>query len=784
MAEYVPTQVNKVKNKQLNLGQTFIYAAICMLAAQVSILDMIAPFGIAAYCCLQLRHQKSWIISMGTCIGMLVLNTPEKIWYIGLISTVFIASISIQTPRRTISRMQAMCIAGVLTGVMTATQSILASQLMIYTIAYVCATIVVTVSSVYVFDIVFEGLKTVKSGRKTTFIEKTAMLIIIGICIAGCQTLSIGMFPLKESVYVFVVMVIAYRSGGNQSAVSGLSIGVIILLLSSIKIEYVLAICIGGLLAGNINQHRIGFLLSFLGITGAILFITTPMLSAIGVLGPIFVCGGFIILIPQTTYRLIDALLNTEEVKPGTSRDYAIKIRKVMVDRLNDFSEAHRQLANHFSDLIMNKETSTVSEATEIAACMTETACSGCSRFDYCWNKQSDKLISAIIEISKILDQYGMINQQHMPKAFLSVCQYPEEMCDWINDAYLQYKIEEEWSETVQNYRRLTVKQLIGISDAAAQLAKKIRKEFKILPEWEDHIKRELQKKKIKAKQVTVVKQEDNCKVIMILEESIIEQVNEKSAQIEEVVSHSIDSPMKIKKINIYPKGTCEVELKSSTMFDVVCAVIREPKTVLGECGDNYSNTEINGNKYLMCISDGMGSGLQAAQESETVVSLIEDFMQAGYDIDLTIDTINSILSVRREQESFATADICEIDLQTGFASIIKVGAVPTFIKRRKGVEMINMTNLPIGILEYVDMEKVDVKLNIDDMIIMMSDGIRDVIGGEGANHDQALIELIDCIETLNPNMVSKIIMEKAIADTSEEHQDDMTVMVARMMKS
>ena len=46
--------------------------------------------------------------------------------------------------------------------------------------------------------------------------------------------------------------------------------------------------------------------------------------------------------------------------------------------------------------------------------------------------------------------------------------------------------------------------------------------------------------------------------------------------------------------------------------------------------GDNYSVLCENG-QFVLCLSDGMGSGIEANRESETVVELFEQFLRAGF---------------------------------------------------------------------------------------------------------------------------------------------------------
>ena len=53
-----------------------------------------------------------------------------------------------------------------------------------------------------------------------------------------------------------------------------------------------------------------------------------------------------------------------------------------------------------------------------------------------------------------------------------------------------------------------------------------------------------------------------------------------------------------------------------------VARVTKERETI---SGDNYACAATD-EQFTMCLSDGMGSGMEASKESETVVELLEQF--------------------------------------------------------------------------------------------------------------------------------------------------------------
>jgi len=180
----------------------------------------------------------------------------------------------------------------------------------------------------------------------------------------------------------------------------------------------------------------------------------------------------------------------------------------------------------------------------------------------------------------------------------------------------------------------------------------------------------------------------------------------------------------------------------------------------------------------MSIISDGMGSGPQAGQESKAVIDLIENLTEAGFSKITAINTANSIMTLKfSENEKFSTVDLSSIDLYTGEIEFMKVGAVASFIKSGNRVVSINSKTLPIGILDQVDVEVSKKRVKNGDIIIMMSDGISDC---NSIGDNDWLFEYIEDFENSNPKAMAEGLMEKS-KELGGKAKDDMTVLVSKV---
>ena len=234
--------------------------------------------------------------------------------------------------------------------------------------------------------------------------------------------------------------------------------------------------------------------------------------------------------------------------------------------------------------------------------------------------------------------------------------------------------------------------------------------------------------------------------------------------------------------VNNEKTGICSLKLLEEEVLSVTTGVARLPKHGKDVSGDNYTFMGTGDGKYILALSDGMGSGQKAFNQSKVAISLLEQFMDTGFDKGTAIKLINSILVLKSDEDSFATIDLSAVDLYDGKVEFVKIGAVPTFIKKSNKVEVVRSFSLPVGILSNVETELVCKNVNSGDFIIMVTDGIIDSFKNEEGG-EQELIEFIENIKSINPQGIAELILGEAYSKGGKKPVDDMTVIVAKVWK-
>lgn len=198
--------------------------------------------------------------------------------------------------------------------------------------------------------------------------------------------------------------------------------------------------------------------------------------------------------------------------------------------------------------------------------------------------------------------------------------------------------------------------------------------------------------------------------------------------------------------------------------------------------GDNYSIYQTDRGKLTMLLSDGMGSGEKANEDSRVVVELMEKLLESGFRPEMAVQMINSSILIGGGERNMSSLDMCQIDLRTGIGEIIKIGGASTYIKRAHLVEQISARNLPLGIFREIETEPIMRQLMDGDYIFMFSDGISDGLA-EGIG-EEALSEVISRMSLENPKEMANYILNYVIRESKGRIRDDMTVLVVGLWEN
>lgn len=319
--------------------------------------------------------------------------------------------------------------------------------------------------------------------------------------------------------------------------------------------------------------------------------------------------------------------------------------------------------------------------------------------------------------------------------------------------------------KNVASCKNMMSEQFAGVSLVLDSLATSCAKQVNFADDDVEMLKSEYLKHNIVASEILISGDGDGTAVTMLVRAN-----DAQKAVIAKIASAYLRVRLQVDKIT--DKGAQKVVyLQSSPTFETAYGVASRKFSGESESGDTLSILCPSKNRRLFAICDGMGHGQQASETSKNAVNMIENFYRAGIESNIILALANKLLRLCAD-DVFSSLDIAAVDTSNGSLDVVKLGSASSFIIRKENIEMLSCTSAPMGILDSIDSVTMKYQLFDGDMVLMMSDGVFDVLEGSG------IAEIVDSLDTANPQTLADEILKKALENGAT---DDCTVVAFRL---
>ncbi|AGK99267.1 stage II sporulation protein E [Clostridium pasteurianum] len=758
----------------------FILYFICaFLISRVLMINSAAPFGIAfAISILMHSNVKEKIIgSAGAVLGYITLYNNLQSFYIYVIAIMTITFFSFIIDKLSCNKkiliysMIILCefmffnfILNKMNGTITFFTSIL-ELLYIIPIYYI----------INYSMICFKNIKTkhLFSGE-----EVVSMALIVSLAIAGTWGVSFYNINLRNVVALISILIITYVNGMTVGAASGIAIGAVIGMSSNMMPIYISVFAICGLISGifkNTNKWIMGISYT---ITFLIIILYEKVIPSFNIIDGMISCGIFF-AIPNKILQRIETEINFEKKQESISQGYIDKIKNIFIKRLDSFSDVLFTMSNILNNLVDNDKLALKTKSSALVENLADRVCNTCNMKNICWKRELYYTYAAFEElISNFQD-----NRVIVPNEIDRKCIHRNALIKNTEEIVNNYIINEMWRIRLSQGREILANQINNMAGTIKEIQKEFNDSLNFNGIIEKKVIEVLNRNDIKFKDIMCINDDNDRLLIKLSMEAcggrqicvkeILPLVNEVSERCMCVCDDGC-------KINP-DTNLCMVEFQETPKYHVASHVSRRSKHGETENGDSYSFGKLSDGSYMIIISDGMGSGAKAGHESKAAIDLIEKFTMSGLSKITAINSVNSIMTLKfSEDEKFSTIDLCSIDLYSGNVEFMKVGAVTSFIKRKDRVEIINSKTLPIGVLDKVDIDTKDKKVQNGDIIVMISDGITDY-DNENAGKINWIVEYLENCGSNNPKDIAEEIVKRSVKMGGGKAKDDMTVIVSKI---
>lgn len=754
-----------------NVLNSVLFLIFAFILGRASISYVLFPFGIAFFAALVAYKKKYFFVGLGVWLALLTVPGVNSAKYVLSMTIIFLLELFLRVRPTNALKASFITLFSLLASGLIFSYSYNFLYFDVFLSSYEA---VIAMLLVFIFNHSLSFIVN-RSTRKVISNEELVSLgIFTAVFILGLHNLSIWKFSLNSIAIAFAVLFISYLGGSGAGSAIGTTIGVLNVLAYAEAPSIVGFLAFGGLLGGSFRKlHRIGTIAGFVIGAAIVAFYTgfkvgnSLNLYGIGLAALLF--AAFPKKYIQEAERLIKGNKNLND------RDYSRKLKEIIAAKLKEYSGVFEELSKTFKQsnekILDHKDISYLFE--EIA----NKTCSQCVMYKNCWDRDFYSTYKSMLELVEHLEKGKDINDNRL---YRKCIRFSELMST--TKYYLGiYKISMQWRERLKDAKGLIAAQLKGVADAISDIAKEINVNISFKDELEQVILLELDKNGIQVEDVLVYETDGGSTSVKVYrEEGYLSKDLEKkiASVISEVMGERYER--KDRLYGIDSKGRCVLSFAKAESLQVITGVSKVSKAKNRISGDTYSFMHLNNGKYVVALSDGMGVGYKAAAESTTAISLLEKFIEAGFDRELVIQTLNSILALRSAEEMFSTVDIMFLDKFTGKAEFIKIGACASYVKRGTSVEVIESSSLPIGILEDIEADLHEKKLKEGDFVILVTDGVLECFEGE---KEMELLRVISEADFISPQEMADYIMKKSLERCENTPKDDMTVIVAKIWK-
>ena len=282
-----------------------------------------------------------------------------------------------------------------------------------------------------------------------------------------------------------------------------------------------------------------------------------------------------------------------------------------------------------------------------------------------------------------------------------------------INISYKVAKSNFIWQKKVEENKKSIGKQLDGVSKAIKKMAKGIENEIETDSEYELQERQITELLKIKGIQIQdiTIKKDGRYILEVYLKEDL---ERSKIENIEKIATQILEEKIVLNEEASVGK---KVSLLSDDKYLMAIATEESTKSKSEASGDTMLSIRLKDGKYLVALSDGMGTGTKAKKSSTQAIKMLENLLLSGFDKNISLELINRAL-INKNEEIFATLDIAIIDLYLGNIEFIKSGACPTYIKNNKKIQIIKANSLPTGMVETNQIETFDKDITSGDIML------------------------------------------------------------------
>lgn len=545
-----------------------------------------------------------------------------------------------------------------------------------------------------------------------------AGLIVLATLLTGMGEVTLASFGLAPFLLHLVILLAAFVGGVQLATVVAIVMGAL-LSLAKLSFTGMLAVYgMTGLIAGICAKYgRTATVLGGLGPSVFYFFydITLPLdkvyFVSVG-------CASIIFLaVRQTLLNKLPPLFMP------TSEAVLLERQTWMTEHFSIKLNHFQQFVTFLAELVYNRFTSKPTNSTNTLG--PSAICLSCFRFERCWGDQLNNMELVIADWFAAKANHSPTIQQ-VEERLRFKCVKSSLLIDELSAQFYRERMNEQF----YHGKKMIAMQLREMSQHLQELIKEMHNDTVSFVQLEEQLLEQLQQAHVECFQVDVVSNDPGVRKIIC---SIAPKKSswESDASLAErmilpVLYDMLGEPFEVEKIveSRSPFLHYQITLQSAVAFEVEYDIYSTAKNGSLVSGDSHDVFSLHPGLMAVILADGMGQSKEAQRESGRLIRLMRECLSYKMTPETAMHTLHYVLSLKRDNDMYATIDFALVDLQGGSLWTWKAGGMSSFVLRGEELLKVESNAAPVGFMSVFSVETVKLSIKSGDIIVMYSDGL------------------------------------------------------------
>ncbi len=535
-------------------------------------------------------------------------------------------------------------------------------------------------------DALAGGLRT----SETAELKHSVSLMVM----ASCALMALSRVVLFDTVSLgrFLALLLVMTSAMKGGMLTGAAVGTVLGLSMDMSTDgplfYTMAYAFSGLLSGVFGRHgRLVYVLSFILADALAVTCAWETVRPVSALFETFCASVIFMVLPSSLLNRAGVVLQCMDRGCGESG-----LRRFEAAKLRRLSEAYGEL---FETVRKNvTEPANDENIARIFDRAADEVCISCRFKNRCWNAEYVDTLSALNDATKAMVEHGSLAVEDIPDFFREKCVSLPAFVAAVNGELRGLSYRRQFKARLSENRSVAWGQYADVSQLLERFAAELGSVSGADPLVERRLLRWLRSLDIDAD--AAVYRDGGGRLRIVIESGRLSPLLKEDNYLEklsEIAGVRLCQPI------VPESDASRLELLEAEPLAVsvgIAAMKKQGEKVSGDRG-TYFKTDAG----VLCVilSDGMGCGDEAAEDSRRVIGILEKFLRAGMEPAVAMKLLNSVLLLRdAESWGFATVDLMCVDLFTGQTSFYKYGAAPSYVCSGKNIRRVKGETLAAGL--------------------------------------------------------------------------------------